>query len=90
MQPNIFTQAAFDNGNYHQKNAFKHVTSTVLYQCTQGSFQNVMSHNPMSHKHRRRSIDIPSESQVRPKNPICQAFILISRSVLMPNYKVIL
>ena len=41
IQLNIFTQAAFDNGAYGQGNASQHVTNTVLYQYTQGSFQNV-------------------------------------------------
>ena len=60
-QPNIFTQAAFDNGDYGQENAPQHVTNTVLYQYTQGSFQNVNRITPMSHKNRPRSINIPSE-----------------------------
>ena len=41
IQLNIFMQAAFDNGDYGQGNASQHVTNTVLYQYTQGSFQNV-------------------------------------------------
>ena len=52
IQPNIFTQATFDNGDYDQENAFQHVTDTVLYQYTQGSFQNVNRITPMSHKNR--------------------------------------
>ena len=61
IQPNIFTQAAFDNGDCGQENASLHVTNAVLYQYTQGSFQNVNRITPMSHKNRRISINIPSE-----------------------------
>ena len=32
------TEAAFDNGDYSQENASQHVTNTVLYLYTQGSF----------------------------------------------------
>ena len=52
IQPNIFTQATFDNGGYDQENAFQHVADTVLYQYTQGSFQNMNRITPMSHKNR--------------------------------------
>ena len=31
IQPNIFAQAVFDNGDYGQENASLHVTNTVLY-----------------------------------------------------------
>ena len=61
IQRNIFTQAAFDNGDYGQENASHHVTNIVLYQYTQGSFQNVNRITPMSRKIRRRSINILSE-----------------------------
>ena len=32
IRPNIFTQAASDNGDYGQENKLQHVTNTVLYQ----------------------------------------------------------
>ena len=31
IQPNIFAQAVFDNGDYGQENASLHATNTVLY-----------------------------------------------------------
>ena len=37
IQQNIFTQGAFDNGDYGQENASQHVTNTVLYQYSKGS-----------------------------------------------------
>ena len=47
MQPNTFTKAAFDNGDYGQK---YDVTNAVLYQYTQGSFQNGNRITLMSNK----------------------------------------
>ena len=61
IKPNIFTQAAFDNGDYGQENASQHVQNTVLYQYTQGIFQDVSRITPMSHKNSRRSIYTHSE-----------------------------
>ena len=37
--PDVFTQAAFDNGDYGQENASQHVTNTVLYQYKRGKEQ---------------------------------------------------
>ena len=61
IQPNILEQAAFDNGVHGQENASQHVTNAVLYQHTQGSFQNMNRITLMSRKNRRRSINILSE-----------------------------
>lgn len=35
--PDVFTQAAFGNADYGQKNAFQHVMNTVLYHYKQGN-----------------------------------------------------
>ena len=57
IHSNIFTQAAFDNGDYGQENTSQHVTNTVLYQYTQSMFGNVNVKIPCS-KSRRRSINL--------------------------------
>ena len=53
--------AAFDNGDYGQENASKHVTNTVLYQYIQDSFVNVNRITQRSHKNRQKSINTSSE-----------------------------
>ena len=50
IQPNTFTKAAFDKGDYGQKYDFQHVANAVLYQYTQGSFQNGNRITLMSNK----------------------------------------
>ena len=62
IRPNVFTQTAFDNGDYGQENNSQHVTNTVLYQYNSytGSCGNVNT-IPCSQL-RRRSVSLPPAS----------------------------
>lgn len=82
-------QAAFDNGKY----GFQHVPKTVLYQNTQGSLQNVNRFTPISHKNRRKLVNIPSErmGELRvTQKPDLPDFYSNKTIVSMLNYQAIL
>ena len=62
--PNVFTQAASDNGDYGQENNSQHVTNTVLYQYNRisGTFPDNNVIHIANSKSRKRSISLPPAS----------------------------
>ena len=62
VKPNLFTQAASDNGDYGQEILSQHVTNTVLYQYNNlcGSFNTENIRMTSQRKPLRRSISLPS------------------------------